>query len=464
MSGKPLKFYKTLILVVWFFPGFFYVGSAQSPVINILSNTTPAEGYIFLASLHFNNAHPNDLLILDKNGTIVVDKVFPGTFDSNYADFKPQTRNRFSFFNPKTKCFYLLDRFLNISDSIVAGNGFSTDSHELLITNDEHYFLIASETRTINMSLLVAGGKVNASVKGTVVQELDSARNVLFEWKSLDYLPVTDCKGQNLTALSIDYIHTNSLFLDSDSTLIMSNRHLNELTKINRKTGVIIWRMGKNANANQFTFVNDSLGFSYQHHARLLPNGNLTLFDNGNFRANGIKYSRACEYKMDEATKTATLVWYYRNTPDNISRAMGSVQRLANGNTLIDWGVSYPNVTEVDANNTKVFEMSFQPSTTMYSYRAVKVEMQLDVFTGISQNGMSGDRSLAIYPNPNRGEFTLRIGSSEPAQVAIYNMLGELVSSKEMRTEESFYDLPKGIYTVVVTGAEFHFQKKMVVY
>ena len=38
--------------------------------------------------------------------------------------------------------------------------------------------------------------------------------------------------------------------------LMISSRHLNEITKISRTTGDIIWRFGgKN---NQFTFVNDT--------------------------------------------------------------------------------------------------------------------------------------------------------------------------------------------------------------
>jgi hypothetical protein len=63
---------------------------------------------------------------------------------------------------------------------------------------------------------------------------------------------------------------------------------------------------------NEFRFVNDSIPFSHQHAIRVLQNGNITLFDNGNFHTPS--FSRAVEYKLDEATKSATLVWEYRNT------------------------------------------------------------------------------------------------------------------------------------------------------
>ena len=73
----------------------------------------------------------------------------------------------------------------------------------------------------------------------------------------------------------------------------------------NRNTGAIIWRLGgKN---NQFSFINDTIGFSHQHAIRRLENGNISLFDNGNYHSP--PFSRAIEYSLNENNKTATLVW-----------------------------------------------------------------------------------------------------------------------------------------------------------
>lgn len=87
---------------------------------------------------------------------------------------------------------------------------------------------------------------------------------------------------------------------------------MDEITKINRQTGEIIWRLGgKN---NQFTFINNTTGFSHQHAIRRLPNENITLFDNRNFPS--LQFSSAVEYELDEQNKNATLLWEYRNTSD----------------------------------------------------------------------------------------------------------------------------------------------------
>jgi hypothetical protein len=73
---------------------------------------------------------------------------------------------------------------------------------------------------------------------------------------------------------------------------------------------------------------------------------------------------------LDEQNKTAELVWQFRNAPNNHGFAMGYVQRLDNGNTLIGWGTSNPTVTEVRPDGSKALELTL-PSG-IYSYRAFR--------------------------------------------------------------------------------------------
>ena len=55
-----------------------------------------------------------------------------------------------------------------------------------------------------------------------------------------------------LAATIIDYCHTNAIEQDNDGNILISSRNMDEITKINRITGQIIWRLGgKN---NQFEF------------------------------------------------------------------------------------------------------------------------------------------------------------------------------------------------------------------
>jgi hypothetical protein len=70
--------------------------------------------------------------------------------------------------------------------------------------------------------------------------------------------------------------------------------------------------------------------WKYQHEPRLLDNGNLLLFDN---RGNG-GHSRAIEF----SPVTQEVAWSYQGQPPETfhSQGAGTLERLANGNTLIN--------------------------------------------------------------------------------------------------------------------------------
>jgi hypothetical protein len=207
---------------------------------------------------------------------------------------------------------------------------------------------------------------------------------------------------------------------------------MDEVTKIDRITGDILWRMGgKN---NQFTFTSDPIPFSHQHAAKWLPNGNLVLFDNGNLRLP--HFSRAVEYALDQGAKTATLVWQYRLNPDVFGPAFGDVQRLANGNTLICWGATVPLLTEVAPDGTIVSEMALAPGVS--SYRAFRFEWppvepaEVTFQPSSLTKGVTGGNVLAVV-EPVNGDFsvadvdlsTVRLqGTIAPATAVIVNAGG----------------------------------------
>src|SRR5690606_12141524 len=130
------------------------------------------------------------------------------------------------------------------------------------------------------------------------------------------------------------YSNFNSVAVDPDGNYMICNRLLSEITKVDRNTGEIIWRLG--GKHNQFTFIDENqnnapIYFSMQHDIRILPNGNLTIFDNGD--QHDPRYSRGVEYEIDEVNKTAKMVWEYVAPVDVFSQSNGSLQRLPNGNT-----------------------------------------------------------------------------------------------------------------------------------
>ncbi len=260
-----------------------------------------------------------------------------------------------------------LDSNYNLIDSILPGNGYESQAnhHDCSIYPDGHVLILIVDPQTVDLTQY--GGKADATVTGVIIQELDAERNVIFEWRSWDHFQITDADEHiSLTSSDVDYVHPNAISRDDDGNIILCCRALCEVTKINSETGEIMWRLG--GENNQFSFINDNIPehFKFQHDAHRAYNGNLTLFNNGKFITP--QRSSAKEYKLDEVNLTATLVWYYEH-PDVSGNpvygpAMGSSQKLPNGNTIISWGsissnTDRPTLTEVDSNKNITWEMKF---------------------------------------------------------------------------------------------------------
>ncbi|HEY9164800.1 MAG TPA: aryl-sulfate sulfotransferase [Candidatus Kryptonia bacterium] len=361
---------------------------ADFPFLTVTKSVNPSPGYVFLATLNGSSAnnYGNYLLMADNQGKPVY---FKNVGSKSSLDFKIQPDGTLTYFDQNSDYHYVMNTSFKVIDSISCTNGYFNDDHDLRILPDGHILLLCDDYQLVDMSKLVSGGDPAALVTGNIIQELDKSRHVVFQWRSWDHFNITDATHENLQAHTIDYVHANAIEVDTDGNVILSSRHLDEITKINVETGDIMWRLGgKN---NQFTFVNDSIGFSHQHAVRRITNGDITLFDNGNYHTP--PFSRAVEYKLDMVNKTATLVWQYRHTPDLYGFATGYVQRLANGNTVIGWGLTNPSVTEVAADGSTVFEVTLPDS--IWSYRAYRFPYIL-ITSPVHMDSVRADSSITI--------------------------------------------------------------------
>ncbi len=309
--------------------------------------------------------------------------------------------------------WFLKDPSSDFNDVFQMGNGYLADNHDFQLLPNGHVLMLCYDTQTIDMSKIIEGGDPDAQVTGSVIQELDVYKNVVFQWRSWDYIPITD-SYQDLTKHSFDYIHVNSMdFDDSDGNIILSCRETSEVIKISRATGDIIWRMG--GKHNEFTFINEHEEnapryFKLQHDARRHPSGTLTMFDNGiDDKDQSRPYSRAVEYMLDEKNKTATMVWEYRHDPNIIAMSGGNVDRLANGNTTIRWGQAAklgeaPAMSEVDPNGRTLYEIwldqdgvsgSFTRSVWPYSSLITTVK-QYELMEGNTYNFNDSSASTGV--------------------------------------------------------------------
>lgn len=358
------------------------------PLIVVDSINEPSEGNIIMECFQVSSPDENYIMILDNQGQVLwYDKAA-----SQGMDFKLQPNGRFSYASavkigdkyqagPLTvQNVYvqhkILDENKNIIDSMQMANEYLADMHDFRILPNGNYLMISYERVPIDMSRIIPNGNPNAIVVGTVIQELDKDKNCVYQWRSLDYIPVLATKDDPRKAI-FEHVHGNSLFIDKDGNLITSFPTTFEIVKIDMVTGELIWRLGGDSNQFEFSGENEAdkpYYFRMQHDAKIIDNGNLLFYDNAVQKKSGWN-SRAVEYSLDEINKKVNLVWEYKHNPPVSAFAMGSAQRLDNGNTLVNWGLMFlglnKGMTEVTSEKETKFELTF-PALN-FSYRAQKV-------------------------------------------------------------------------------------------
>lgn len=353
-----------------------YSLSEDFPQVFVTVSNNPAPGYIFMNPKVESAFAVGYLMILDNSGI----PIYYLKTSSRKSPFQVQHNGSLTFWNNDANKFFEMDSSYNFIDSISCIN-YGTDFHDLHLFPNGHSLLMGVYWHIVRMDTIVAGGDSTANVLDFVIQEQDANKNVIFQWRSQDHFQYSDATDDiNLLAHTIDPFHCNAIELDNDGNILISSRHLDEITKIDIQTGDIIWRWGGiRSKNNEFQFINDSRTFSHQHDIRRISNGNVTLFDNGNLLIP--RYSRSVEYKLNEIDKTAELVWEFYNEPKTYTFGMGGAQRLPNDNTVIGWGENFTDLkamSEIRTDGTIAFELLLPNS--IVNYKAFRFPWKTNLF------------------------------------------------------------------------------------
>jgi len=374
--------------------------------VEIIVNNDPYPANMFI---HTTGSQPRYMAIIDS-------LINPSWFINSGPlglDFKVN-QNKLSYFNNYNKSWIILNEYMNETDTLECVNGYDADYHDIQLLENGGYFLQAYDSISVNMSEIVYGGNNDAMIILLIIQEFDSDKNLIFEWNAWEHLNIADYDNLDLTDNKIVWMHGNSIHVDVDSNIIISNRRSSEVIKIDRNNGEVIWYFG--GPNNEFSITNDPYnGFSRQHDVRRIENGNILLFDNGNDHDPPI--SRAVEYEIDESEKTADLVWDFSHPEGYLGLAMGSVQRLPNNNTLIIWGSLLDQgavITEVDYDKNIVLEIQYP--NPIHCYRVTKHNWQFDT------NLISGDTNLDNQVNIFDINFIADFAAQDTSELDVYHL------------------------------------------
>lgn len=202
---------------------------------------------------------------------------------------------------------------------------------------------------------------------------------LLYEWHSEDYPELwTDSHSNGDNG---DYLHNNTISIDSSGNLYLNNKHANQILVIKRtwnssehtaSIGEILWKIGGNRTKagwdvpTRIKTTTEQQWFE-SHDGIINSNGLITMFDN---RASSP--SRILEFKIDTSNKLLSDFKSYTYKQYH-GRFMGSAEKLDEGVYLVSWGSTRSDGTANAGiydfkSNKALFEIKFD-ATGSSAYR-----------------------------------------------------------------------------------------------
>jgi len=376
----------------------------RPPVLSVDVLSTPAgvPPYVFLASQGYTVAPTGQpgLLIAQRGGQLIwsLPSKQGAVFDFNVQTYKGKpvltwwSGTPHATGNGVGDC-YIADSAYTTIAVVKCGNGLLADLHEFNLTSQDTALVDAYKQQQADMTSV--GGKKDGVVLACFIQEIDVATgDVLFEWNSLDHVPLSEsmfqpgkAAGTGTSDSPYDYFHINSIAEAWDGDLLVSARNTSTVYKIGRRDGQVKWRLG---GKNSSFSMGPGANFYYQHHARSAGTGVLTLFDDGS-SPQMEPQSRGVILALDQTKMTATLRQAFTSPARPLADNQGSMQLLAGGRAFVGWGAE-PYYTEFDTDGSVL--MQGQLPVGDQSYRT---------FTGDWAANPTDKPAVALRPNPAKG-------------------------------------------------------------
>ena len=261
-----------------------------------------------------------------------------------------------------------------------AARGLHGDLHEFIISPQNTALVLSNEVGVHDLRSV--GGSPGGNVVGGVVQELSLPDGrLLWEWRTLEHVPVDETEIKARPGPRFDYFHINSIDVAPDGHLIISGRNTWAAYKVDRRTGRILWRLG--GKRSDFTF-GPGARFEWQHDVREHAGRLISVFDNA-AAPQEEPQSRALLLALDTTRRHVTLRRAFTHRPQPVlSHFLGNVQLLDDGGVFVGWGGA-PYVTEFNGAGAIAFDARLPRGGQ--SYRAFRFRW----------DGRPGDRpALAV--------------------------------------------------------------------
>jgi hypothetical protein len=257
----------------------------------------------------------------------------------------------------------LLDSSYRQIGRMHAGNGFKADLHDFQLTPSGTALLTVFNPIACDLSAV--GGPRAGAVTDSLFQEVDYRTGLVRrEWHSLDHVALGDSYSSARGASGqwpFDYFHLNSLDVREGASTLISARNTWGVYELDPTTGQVLTRIG---GRHSDVKLAPGAATAYQHDATRLPDGTISIFDNGAV-PKVHSQSRGVLVSVDPVAKTDSVRAQYEHPRPLSSGSQGNLQMLANGDAFMGWG-STPYFSEFSAAGQLLFDAHMHGSYESY--------------------------------------------------------------------------------------------------
>jgi hypothetical protein len=353
--------------------------TAPPPVTILTNHASRADGDFFISPFGDQTTYANGPEILSPEGKVVWFHAVPAGEEA--ADFRTQVYDGkpvltwwqgtgLGGLSQGTDVVYN-DRYQQIA-TVNAGNGYSADGHEFLITPWNTALILSYTTATADLTSI--DGPADQTVIDGIVQEIDiKTGKVLFQWNSADHVPYSASEQPLPASASTpwDWFHVNAVKVAWNGSLLIDARDTWTTYDVSLRTGRINWQLGgKDSNFSEVAapgqvLDNASQIFSWQHDPQQVGPDEYTFFDNESSGTPELSTSREVTVRLNFRSKVATLVSSIDQPEGLVAASQGNAQTTRNGDTVVGWG-ALPYFSAFSRSGALLFNAEFPSGINTY--------------------------------------------------------------------------------------------------
>jgi hypothetical protein len=244
--------------------------------------------------------------------------------------------------------YVVVDQSYKTVATLKGAGGWVLSLHDFRISGHDAW--VTAYKNVPKQNLKAFGGSASGTVLDVAVQEYDlTTGKLLFNWDALNpggapNVPLSQAKAKPFGTVPWDAYHINSIQLIGSHEFLVSFRNTWAVYLVDASTGKIVWTLSGNPSISSFKLP-QAARFEWQHDVTLLPNGEVTMFDDACCAVIGPKKlsprngpSRGLVLKLNTSKNTGSLVAQYLRSKTIDTSFLGSTQLLGNGNVLVGWG------------------------------------------------------------------------------------------------------------------------------